>query len=146
MKMPYGVYVFSRTGRCLYAREWDAVGQVSKDYEAIGKRTGLLSGLVFSMRQMAVMFSTTPDTDKFKSFATDTYSCHLYETPTKLKIVVLTAPNSSPRPGSLEQLYSDAIVSYIMQCVGGQNERGEFTSPNFDYYVDSNGPSLAQST
>ncbi|KAG5368409.1 Trafficking protein particle complex subunit 1 [Yarrowia sp. C11] len=73
----------------------------------------LIFGAVFSLRNMATKWAGENGSDSFVSFKTNKYKLHYFETPTNLKMVLLTDPSRPSLRDSLHDIYVNLFVEYV---------------------------------
>lgn len=122
----YTFYIFNRNGTCQYYHEWTrqrrGVGVGPEDFK-------LTFGLFWSMRGLAAALDPTRSGGKaggavgrplrigegaaFRSFQTDAYKMHFYESPTGLKLVMLTDPSVGDLSNQLATIYGQLFVQHV---------------------------------
>lgn len=92
----------------------------------------LLFGLVWSLKALSAAMDPTPGGDgqharqmgtplrigqgcSFKSFRTETYKLHFFESPSGTKIVLTTAPEVGDLKDCLQHIYSALFVEYVVK-------------------------------
>eukprot|EP01100_Stratorugosa_tubuloviscum_P004940 TRINITY_DN2251_c0_g1_i1.p1 TRINITY_DN2251_c0_g1~~TRINITY_DN2251_c0_g1_i1.p1 ORF type:complete len:137 (+),score=35.16 TRINITY_DN2251_c0_g1_i1:117-527(+) len=105
--MIFNLYIFNRTGVCLYYCEWHR----KRNCESQTEEQKLVFGLIYSLRIFASKVSPEP-CETFNFYKTSGYKLHYFETPTGLKFALLTDPNSPDMREQLRILYS-IYVRYI---------------------------------
>ncbi|AOW01501.1 Sybindin-like protein [Yarrowia lipolytica] len=75
----------------------------------------LIFGAVFSLRNMATKWAGENGTDSFVSFKTNKYKLHYFETPTNLKMVLLTDPSRPSLRDALHDIYVNLFVEYVIK-------------------------------
>ncbi|KAJ4353162.1 Trafficking protein particle complex subunit BET5 [Ascochyta clinopodiicola] len=73
----------------------------------------LIFGLVFSLRNMVTKLGGTDDT--FLSYRTGEYKLHYYETPTRMKFVMLTDTKVPNLRQYLYQIWANLYVEYVVK-------------------------------
>ncbi|KAF9733488.1 Transport protein particle subunit bet5 [Paraphaeosphaeria minitans] len=73
----------------------------------------LIFGLVFSLRNMVHKLGGTDDT--FLSYRTAEYKLHYYETPTRMKFVMLTDTKLNNLRPYLHQIWANLYVEYVVK-------------------------------
>ncbi|KAF2205568.1 snare-like protein [Delitschia confertaspora ATCC 74209] len=128
----YSFYIFDRHAECIYNRRW-AAPPVPKsarpmsgssmtsngDHPAVRKGLSreddakLIFGLVFSLRNMVQKLGG--DDDTFLSYRTAEYKLHYYETPTRMKFVMLTDTKQNNLRVALHQIWANLYVEYVVK-------------------------------
>lgn len=75
--------------------------------------TKLIFGLVFSLRNMVTKLGGSDDT--FLSYRTGEYKLHYYETPTRMKFVMLTDTKVPNLRQYLYQIWANLYVEYVVK-------------------------------
>ncbi|KAF2253919.1 putative TRAPP complex subunit [Trematosphaeria pertusa] len=129
----YSFYIFDRHTECIYSRRWTPrpVSSSSKtarpqsgssitsngDATTVArKRTDdekLIFGLVFSLRNMIQKLGGEDDT--FLSYRTGEYKLHYYETPTRMKFVMLTDTKQNNLRPYLHQIWANLYVEFVVK-------------------------------
>lgn len=73
----------------------------------------LIFGLVFSLRNMVQKLGGEDDT--FLSYRTAEYKLHYYETPTRMKFVMLTDTKQNNLRVALHQIWANLFVEYVVK-------------------------------
>jgi hypothetical protein len=73
----------------------------------------LIFGLVFSLRNMVTKLGGADDT--FLSYRTGEYKLHYYETPTRMKFVMLTDTKAPNLRQYLYQIWANLYVEYVVK-------------------------------
>ncbi|KAG6742264.1 hypothetical protein POTOM_055554 [Populus tomentosa] len=117
------MYVFNRNGVCLLYREWNRplhTLNAQQDHK-------LMFGLLFSLKSLtAKMDPTSMDKGNlgvpqlpgqgcsFHSFRTNTYKLSFMETPSGIKIILITHPKTGDLRESLKYIYN-LYVEYVVK-------------------------------
>ncbi|KAH9312325.1 hypothetical protein KI387_027360, partial [Taxus chinensis] len=121
-KMRY-MYVFNRNGVCLYYREWMRPHKTLSPQQDLK----LMFGLLFSLKSFTAKIDPI-STDKgnlgvpqlpgqgcsFHSFRTNTYKLSLMETPSGIKIILVTDPRTADLRDALKDIYN-IYVDYVVK-------------------------------
>ncbi|CAI5534727.1 unnamed protein product [Closterium sp. Naga37s-1] len=106
------IYVFNRNG-CIFYREWYRPNPPNTDDHK------LMFGLVFSLRsftaKMDPVNGASGDGCSFQSFRTNTYKLNYLETPSGIKIILVTDPKMSDLRDSLKHIYTNIYVEYVIK-------------------------------
>ncbi|KAJ4367151.1 Trafficking protein particle complex subunit BET5 [Neocucurbitaria cava] len=134
----YSFYIFDRHTECIYARRWtprptssssktarpqsgssitsnganDAVPNARKPMSHSDDEK-LIFGLVFSLRNLVTKLGGPDDT--FLSYRTGEYKLHYYETPTRMKFVMLTDTKVINLRQYLHQIWANLYVEYVVK-------------------------------
>ena len=114
----YSIFIFDRHTECIYSKHWLPLPDSSG---AAGAGTGtrrdtrkddakLIFGAVFSLRNMVRKLGG--DDDAFISYRTAQYKLHYYETPSSLRLVLLTDTGVLSMRNVLHQIYINLWVEY----------------------------------
>ncbi|XP_022922155.1 trafficking protein particle complex subunit 1-like [Cucurbita pepo subsp. pepo] len=140
------MYIFNRNGVCLFYREWNRPLRTlnpQQDHK-------LMFGLLFSLKSFtAKMDPTSADKGNlgvpqlpgqgcsFHSFRTNTYKLSFTETPSGIKIILVTHPRTGDLRDSLKYIYN-LYVEYVVKnplYSPGTPIRCELFSTSLDQYV-----------
>ncbi|GJP32174.1 hypothetical protein CLOM_g2960 [Closterium sp. NIES-68] len=129
------IYVFNRDG-CIFYREWYRPNPPNTDDHK------LMFGLVFSLRsftaKMDPINGASGDGCSFHAFRTNTYKLNYLETPSGIKIILVTDPKMSDLRDALRHIYTNIYVEYVIKnplYVPGEPFRCELFISNLDTYV-----------
>ncbi|KAF3053343.1 TRAPP subunit bet5 [Didymella keratinophila] len=141
----YSFYIFDRHTECIYSRRWtprpssSGATTASKSTRptsaaslssatpthpndgTVAPHKGLshaddeklIFGLVFSLRNMVTKLGGADDT--FLSYRTGEYKLHYYETPTRMKFVMLTDTKAPNLRQYLYQIWANLYVEYVVK-------------------------------
>ncbi|KAJ4302978.1 Trafficking protein particle complex subunit BET5 [Kalmusia sp. IMI 367209] len=131
----YSFYIFDRHTECIYSRRWTPARPASSSSKAPRPQSGssitsngdvsaaqtrkyaddekLIFGLVFSLRNMVQKLGG--DDDTFLSYRTGEYKLHYYETPTRMKFVMLTDTKLNNLRPYLHQIWANLYVEYVVK-------------------------------
>ncbi|KAJ4405446.1 Trafficking protein particle complex subunit BET5 [Didymella pomorum] len=140
----YSFYIFDRHTECIYSRRWaprpsssgapiaskstrpTSGASLSSTTPAPNDGTAaptrglshaddekLIFGLVFSLRNMVTKLGGADDT--FLSYRTGEYKLHYYETPTRMKFVMLTDTKAPNLRQYLYQIWANLYVEYVVK-------------------------------
>ncbi|XP_020583896.1 trafficking protein particle complex subunit 1 [Phalaenopsis equestris] len=140
------LYIFNRNGVCLLNREWHRPLR-TLDAQQDQK---LMFGLLFSLRSFTAKMDPT-SVDKgnlgvpllpgqgcsFHSFRTNTYKLSLMESPSGIKLILVTHPKTGDLRDALRYMYN-LYVEYVVKnplYVPGSPIRCELFNMNIDQYV-----------
>ncbi|XP_074563968.1 uncharacterized protein LOC141820539 [Curcuma longa] len=140
------LYIFNRNGICLLYREWHRplrTLDASQDQK-------LMFGLLFSLRSFtAKMDPVSADKGNlgvpllpgqgcsFYSFRTNTYKLSFMESPSGIKLILITHPKTGDHRDSLKHIYN-LYVEYVVKnplYVTGTPIKSELFTTNLDQYV-----------
>jgi len=132
----YSFYIFDRHTECIYSRKWNN-RPISSSTKGARPQSGasitsngdvppptrkalskeddakLIFGLVFSLRNMVRKLGG--EDDAFLSYRTGEYKLHYYETPTRLKFVMLTDTKADRMRAVLHQIWALLYVEYVVK-------------------------------
>ncbi|CAL9753783.1 uncharacterized protein LOC135612915 [Musa acuminata AAA Group] len=140
------LYIFNRSGVCLLYREWH---RPLRTLDA-NQDQKLMFGLLFSLRSFTAKMDPT-SVDKgnlgvpllpgqgcsFYSFRTNTYKLSFMESPSGIKLILITHPKTSDHQESLKHIYN-LYVEYVVKnplYVPGTPIKSELFDTNLDQYV-----------
>ncbi|KAF2680227.1 trafficking protein-like protein particle complex subunit 1 [Lentithecium fluviatile CBS 122367] len=131
----YSFYIFDRHTECIYSRRWTPARPASAGSKTTRPQSGssitsngdatpaqnrkqaddekLIFGLVFSLRNMIQKLGGEDDT--FLSYRTGEYKLHYYETPTRMKFVMLTDTKQNNLRPYLHQIWANLYVEYVVK-------------------------------
>ncbi|KZM19446.1 Trafficking protein particle complex subunit BET5 [Ascochyta rabiei] len=141
----YSFYIFDRHTECIYSRRWAPRPSSSSGTTTASRTTRptsgasltsttpndgpgapathrglshaddekLIFGLVFSLRNMVTKLGGSDDT--FLSYRTGEYKLHYYETPTRMKFVMLTDTKVPNLRQYLYQIWANLYVEYVVK-------------------------------
>ncbi|KAH1267405.1 Trafficking protein particle complex subunit 1 [Glycine max] len=118
------MYVFNRNGVCLLYREWNRplrTLDAQQDHK-------LMFGLLFSLKSLTAKMDPTSAVEKgnlgmlqlpgqgcsFHSFCTNTYKLSFMESPSGIKIILVTHPRTGDLRESLKYIYN-LYVEYVVK-------------------------------
>jgi hypothetical protein len=109
---PYTLYLYSRTGTCIFYVDF---GRKRTPRDLEGEQQ-LLFGLLFAFGTYVAKTAPHPDQEDagFRSFSTNNYTLHQYETASGIRIALTTEKSSKDLRPLLKQvhaLYADLVVS-----------------------------------
>ncbi|KAF2738637.1 trafficking protein-like protein particle complex subunit 1 [Polyplosphaeria fusca] len=129
----YAFYIFDRHTECIYSKRWTprpassgktrphSGSSITTNGDAAPTRKPmsdsddqkLIFGLVFSLRNMVQKLGGEDDT--FLSYRTAEYKLHYYETPTRMKFVMLTDTKQNNLRPYLHQIWANLYVEYVVK-------------------------------
>ncbi|CAI8616151.1 unnamed protein product [Vicia faba] len=140
------LYVFNRNGICLLYREWNRplhTLNAQQDHK-------LMFGLLFSLKSLTAKMDPTSAEKgnlgvpqlpgqgcSFHSFRTNTYKLSFMETPSGIKIILVTHPRTGDLRDSLKYIYN-LYVEYVVKnplYTPGSPIRSELFNTTLDQYV-----------
>ncbi|OJD38815.1 sybindin-like family protein [Diplodia corticola] len=159
----YSFYIFDRHTECIYSKRWlrpsgahakagrpTSGGSLMSDGDPQAGRkmlskeddAKLMFGAVFSLRNMVKQLGGEDDT--FLSFRTGEYKLHYYETPTRLKFVMLTDTKTNNLRIVLHQIWANLYVEFVVknplspvEHPGGAGVANELFELGLDSFIDS---------
>ncbi|KAL2263673.1 hypothetical protein VTK26DRAFT_5704 [Humicola hyalothermophila] len=151
----YSFYIFDRHTECIYSKSWlppasshdtaantTANGTTTAAAAATTKSDDakLIFGTVFSLRNMVQKLGG-PD-DAFVSYRTAHYKLHYYESPSSLRLVMLTDTATLSMRNVLHQIYINLWVEYVVknplspvEHKGGKGVRNELFELGLDQFI-----------
>ncbi|GAB1600439.1 trafficking protein particle complex subunit 1-like [Argonauta hians] len=108
----YNLYIFDKFGTCLYYSEWNRRKHPGMSKEEEYK---LMFGMMFSIKSFIHRISPSDMKDGFLNFKTNIYKLHFYETPSGIKVIMLTDLNVGNIRDILHQIYSSLYVEYVVK-------------------------------
>ncbi|KAK5713046.1 Trafficking protein particle complex subunit BET5 [Elasticomyces elasticus] len=126
----YSFYIFDRHTECIYSKRFTQApppaptkstsalsnGAVSASLRRANKDSDdakLVFGTIFSLRRMCKQLGGADD--QFLSYRTGEYKLHYFETPTQLRLVMLTSPQVGNMRTVLHQIWSTLFVEYVVK-------------------------------
>ncbi|TID19341.1 trafficking protein particle complex 1 [Venturia nashicola] len=132
----YSFHIFDRHTECVYSRRWTPrpissstkgqrpqsdISTVSNNDTVVGGRKALsreddaklIFGVVFSLRN--IVRNIGGEDNSFISYRTAEYKLHYYETPTKMKFVMVTDTKTSNLRVALHQIWANLFVEYVVK-------------------------------
>lgn len=133
--MMYMVYIFNRNG-CLYYHEWNRPNAPQTDDHK------LMFGLVFSLKSFTAKLDPTdsPGGCSFHAFKTNTYKLSYFETPSGIKIILVSDPRTGDLRDALRYIYTNIYVEYVVKnplYAPGEPFACELFTTTLDAYVKS---------
>mmetsp|Transcript_3581 Transcript_3581/g.4640 ORF Transcript_3581/g.4640 Transcript_3581/m.4640 type:complete len:143 (-) Transcript_3581:130-558(-) len=104
----FNIFIYSRKGDCLYYEQWNRENSPSP---SLAEEQKLLFGVLHSLKSFVSKISPASD-DSLKYYKTSTYKLHYFETPSGLKIVLMT----DPQAGDLSQYLKEIYHFYVKFC------------------------------
>ncbi|XP_077223822.1 uncharacterized protein LOC143857288 [Tasmannia lanceolata] len=140
------MYLFNRNGVCLFYREWNRPLKTLNPQQD----NKLMFGLLFSLKSLTAKMDPT-SVDKgnlgvpqlpgqgcsFHSFRTNTYKLSFMETPSGIKIILVTHPKTGDLMEALRYIYN-IYVEYVVKnplYSPGTPIRCELFNSTLDQYV-----------
>ncbi|KQK03376.1 trafficking protein particle complex subunit 1 [Brachypodium distachyon] len=140
------IYVFNRNGVCLLYREWHRPLRTL----ARNQDQKLMFGLLFSLRSFTAKIDPTSTEHgnlgapllpgqgcSFHSFKTNTYKLNYMESPSGIKLILLTHPRTGDQRDALKQIYS-LYVEYVVKnplYAPGSPIKCDLFNKHLDQYV-----------
>jgi len=132
----YSFYIFDRHTECIYTKRWTPrptssttkasraqsdLSVTSNGEAMVGGRKAisreddakLIFGVVFSLRNIVSRIGG--EDNSFISYRTGEYKLHYYETPTKMKFVMLTDTKTNNLRVALHQIWANLFVEYVVK-------------------------------
>lgn len=131
----YMMYIFHRNG-CLHYHEWYRPVKANRDDHK------LMFGLVFSLKSFTAKMDPINGNNSrgcsFHSFRTNTYKLTYMETPSGVKLILVSDPRSGDLKEALKHIYNDIYVEFVVKnplYAPGQPFRCELFTQALDAYV-----------
>lgn len=127
----FSFHIFDRHTECIYSKRWNAVPAPTARPQSGSSVTSngvpppaprrrndaddakLIFGTVFSLRNMTTRLGG--ENDVFLSYRTNTYKLHYFETPTRMKFVMITDTKASNMRIVLHQIWANLYVEYVVK-------------------------------
>ncbi|KAI5365545.1 putative trafficking protein particle complex subunit [Septoria linicola] len=127
----YSFYIFDRHTECIYSKRWTTPpGSGQRASATSGLSNGglpisakkalkleddakLIFGTIFSLRRMVRQLGGQDD--QFLSYRTGEYKLHYFETPTQLKLIMLTDTRVGNMRTVLHQIWATLYVEYVVK-------------------------------
>ncbi|KAF2404639.1 putative TRAPP complex subunit [Trichodelitschia bisporula] len=131
----YSFYIFDRHTECIYSRRWNprpasSSSKASRPQSDIIANSGepappqrkglsreddakLIFGAIFSLRKLVQRLGG--EDNHFLSYRTGEYKLHYYETPTRMKFVMVTDTKSNNLRVALHQIWANLYVEYVVK-------------------------------
>lgn len=140
------MYIFNRNGVCLYYKEWHRpLTTLSPQQDQ-----KLMFGLLFSLKSFTAKMDPTSANKgnlgvpqlpgegcSFHSFRTNTYKLNLMESPSGIKMILITDPRMGDLREALKYIYN-IYVEYVAKnplYTPGQPFRCDLFNTTLDHYV-----------
>ncbi|ODV76098.1 TRAPP subunit BET5 [Cyberlindnera jadinii NRRL Y-1542] len=118
----FSFWIFDRHCNCIYSREWTQVlNPATESSGTINAKANednakLLFGVLFSLRNIARKVGDTPEQENtLNSFATAKYRAHFYESPSGLRLCILSDLETQNLQTQLRDVYSNIYVEHIVK-------------------------------
>lgn len=129
------LYIFGRKG-CLYYQQWHRPnGGQTDDHK-------LMFGLIFSLKsfvqKMDPINGSNSQGCSFHSFCTNSYKLSHMETPSGIKLILVTDPRTGDLKEALRHIYNNLYVEFVVKnplCAPGEPFRCELFTAALDEYV-----------
>eukprot|EP00897_Mesotaenium_endlicherianum_P005764 jgi/Mesen1/5215/ME000258S04309 len=133
--MMHMIYIFNRNG-CLYYHEWNRpLSGQTDDHK-------LMFGLIFSLKSFTQKMDPINGKNSqgciFHSFRTNTYKLTYMETPSGMKLILVSDPKSADMREPLRYIYNNLYVEYVVKnplYTPGEPFRCELFTKGLDNYV-----------
>lgn len=130
--MIYSLWIFDRHSDCIYRREWNLLESVSgTEAENVAK---IIFGVVYSLRTATRKLTGS---DSFLSYSTSQYKVHYFETPSNLKLVLFTDPDTQLLSAALQELYATLYIEYVIKNPITDGVDNEMFSMSLDAFIRS---------
>ena len=122
----YNLYIFNREGTCLYYHEWYRPKLVKHGAGNQGDDQRQLFGLFWTLKNFTASLNPKdPNKPKlgtplkigegctFYCFRTNVYKLHFLESPSGVKVILNTTPDTGDLRDVLDYIYSQLLVEYV---------------------------------
>ncbi|KAF2756175.1 snare-like protein [Pseudovirgaria hyperparasitica] len=128
----YSFYIFDRHTECIYSKRWlqqpqssskqarptsasttASVEMPARKALSAADDAKLIFGTVFSLRNIVKKLGG--EDDAFLSYRTGDYKLHYYETPTRMKFVMLTDTKTNNLRVVLHQIWANLYVEFVVK-------------------------------
>ncbi|KAL9530145.1 Transport protein [Sphaerulina musiva] len=129
----YSFYIFDRHTECIYTKRWttppsrpstttttttntttaNELPLSAKKALKLADDAKLIFGTIFSLRRMVRQLGGQDD--QFLSYRTGEYKLHYFETPTQLKLIMLTDTRVGNMRTVLHQIWATLYVEYVVK-------------------------------
>ncbi|KAI9183443.1 Trafficking protein particle complex subunit 1 [Blastocladiella emersonii ATCC 22665] len=113
--MIYSLHIFDRHCDCIYHGDYAQATAVAGALDA-SEQNKLVYGVIYSARNLVNKLRREPASDApFLAFSTSHYKLHYYETPTSLKLVMITGTGVDTQAvrDVLRAIYRDIYVEHV---------------------------------
>ena len=123
----YSLHLFDRHGTCLYHRDWTQDGTKQGASRPLDDKK-MMFGLLFSLKSFVRALepkekgadgadgsAKTGTTSTFRSFRTSTYKLHYLESPTGIRVVLVTDPSAGDHGDTLRYIYRAIYLEYAVK-------------------------------
>lgn len=128
----YKLFIFDRTGMCLFYRAW---AKKPSSPKAIEQEQKLVYGLLYSVKdfvnKMSPQAESSAESSSWYSYTTSDYKLHYFETLSGLRFAMTTDPEQGSLQSTLKtiyQLYVSLVVKNPLYKIGQVINIPQFTS------------------
>lgn len=109
--MIYNFYVFSRTGKCLFYKEWHRPQNTLQDDPEEERK--LVFGMLFSLKDLASKLSPSEGTEGLHIVKTNAFTLHHYQSVTGLVFILNTDNDVPDQYQTLKHIYANIYIEYV---------------------------------
>jgi len=112
------MYMFNRLGQCLHYHEWS---RPRRPEHGLAEDAKLVFGLLFSLKQFCIKVDPcraegdNEDGSVARSIATDTYKLHFLDSPTGIRIALVTEPSAGDLRAAMRHIYENLYAQMVMR-------------------------------
>jgi|LauGreSuBDMM15SN_2_FD.fasta_scaffold528170_1 hypothetical protein len=117
--MLYNMYIFSRSGKCLWYKEWSRPQNTLPDDPDEERK--LVYGMLFSLKDLAAKLSPSTSSDGSSGTSgeglhllkTNAFTLHHFQAPTGLVFVLNTDNEVPDQFNTLKHIYTNIFIEYV---------------------------------
>mmetsp|Transcript_5611 Transcript_5611/g.16710 ORF Transcript_5611/g.16710 Transcript_5611/m.16710 type:complete len:138 (-) Transcript_5611:228-641(-) len=100
-------YLYDRTGQCLVYREWNRTRSEKNHLKN-------MYGMIFELKKICSKLAAV-ESDAPRYYVTSSYALHYFDTPSGLRLILLTSPDygNSDISRVLRRVYVEVYVEYV---------------------------------
>lgn len=107
----YSFWLFDRHAECIFHKRWHGSGRGSgpTSESDVAK---LIFGIVYSLRNVARKLTND---QSFLTYTASQYKLHYYESPSNLRLVMITTPEMESVVRALQQIYANLFLEFVIK-------------------------------